>query len=141
VIRERTPLGNQLDTGTCVANAAVDAFEIIYGLDFPDAAVVPQLSRLFAYWIARVFTNDTDKDDGTTIRIMLRQLAAVGICLESTWPFRPHELVTVKGMPVERIYASPTLTAFEEADSNKISSYYRIDATGQKRLDDIETAV
>lgn len=141
VIEERTPPSNQLDTGTCVANAGVDAFEIIYGLDFPDDANVPQLSRLFAYWIARLYNNDTDKDDGTNVRVLFNQLAAIGVCLESTWPFNPHEIVQVKGAPVERIYASPSLAAFMEADSNKIAGYYRIVTQGDERLDEVEKAV
>jgi C1A family cysteine protease len=139
-IAERTPLSDQQDTGTCVANASMDAFEIVYGLEFSDVDP-PQLSRLFAYWIARLFTNDTDKDEGTTIRQLLAQLASIGVCLEKTWPFSPHDVLDVRGAKTQRIFAPPSTTAYMEADSNKITGYYRIDSFDNQRLDDIETAV
>jgi hypothetical protein len=138
IIEEKTPLSDQIDTSTCVANASMDAFEILLGIE---GLAVEQLSRLFAYWIGRMVSGGLDIDNGTYIRAVFAQIKSIGVCLEKSWPFQPHDLIDVRGVSTERILAMPGSTAFMEADSNKIDGYYRIASMDQARLDDIETAV
>src|SRR6185436_12838274 len=71
VIPEYTPISDQGVAGSCVANSWCDMYEVLIGLETPNS--VPQLSRRFAYWIARYLTGDTGKDDGTYLRSMAQQ--------------------------------------------------------------------
>lgn len=139
-IFERTPISDQYDVGSCVANAGCDAFEIIYGLEYPTQPV-PQLSRLYAYWIARLLTGDTTRDEGTYLRSLFAQFTKIGVCLETSWPYGPHDMISVHGVPTERVFAPPGLKANMEADSNKFTGYYSIDTVDEARLDNVEAAV
>lgn len=130
LIPEYTPISNQLSLSSCVANATADAFEIIKGLENPNA--VKQLSRLFVYWNARLYAKDTDKDEGTYIMYAMDSLSDYGICEENTWPY-----------DVNRVFAQPNQIAYKEGDDNtlKIDDYYKIRTSGQYRLQDVEAAV
>lgn len=129
IIPEYTNISNQLNLGSCVANATVDAFEILKGLQ--DKNSVTQLSRLFVYWNARVYTQDTDKDEGTQIRNAFDSLKRLGVCQESTWPYN-----------TSKVFAQPPINAYKEGNDNTITSFYRIDANGDdQQLNDIETAI
>lgn len=138
IIIEKTPISNQTDTSTCAANASMDGFEMVLGLE---NLTVVQLSRLFAYWCSRLAEGATDVDGGTCLRDIFRQINQVGVCTEDKWPFQPHDLIDVRGVQVERILAPPPESCFMEADSNKLTGYYRITNVGSDRLDDIEAAI
>ena len=77
IIPEYTPVSNQLNLGSCVANSTVDALEILMGL----SGKTVQLSRLFVYWNARLYNQATDKDEGTFIKnaFKLAILAAIRV--------------------------------------------------------------
>lgn len=126
IIPEYTPVSNQLLTQSCVAQSVCDSLEILLGL----TGTVVQLSRLFVYWNARVYTQDTDKDEGTYIRHAFDSLYTLGACSESVWEFNPN-----------KIFLQPNLFAYKQANDNKISNFYRINDTGSKRIDQIEMAV
>ena len=126
IISEYTPISNQGGTSTCVANATADALEILLGL----TGKVEQISRLFIYWNSRMYTKDTDKDEGTYIRNAFDSLQTLGACSESLWSFNPN-----------KIFAQPNLFAYKQANDNKINSFYRINGSGNTRLDYIEMAV
>ena len=138
IIEEKTPLSDQIDTNTCAANASMDSFEIVLGLA---GKAVVQLSRLFAYWIARLAEGMTDFDQGTCLRDVFKQINQVGVCTEDKWPFQPHDRVAVAAVQKERIFAPPPESCFMEADSNKVTGYYSIQTADSSRLVDIETAV
>lgn len=125
---EYTPISNQLDTSTCVANASADALEIIKGIK--DHKNSPQLSRLFLYWNARVMDNSTDKDEGTYIRNAFSSLSSLGVCLEDTWKFEKRNL-----------FKQPPIKAYKEASDNTIVTFYRIKSNGQNRVDEIISAI
>lgn len=126
-IPERTPVSNQLTLSSCVANAVCDALEILLGVE--NQSVV-QLSRLMTYWNARVYTNDSDKDEGTFIRNAVDSLRTLGVCPESVWPYVPAN-----------VFAQPPIRAYQESLDNKIEDYFAIVATGTVRCDTIEAAV
>lgn len=126
-IPEFTPVSNQLTLGSCVANATCDAFEILMGVQ---GKQVIQLSRLFVYWNARVYTHDTDKDEGTYIHNAFDSIQRLGVCPETDWPYKTGS-----------VFAQPPLRAYKTANDNQINGFYRIDASGDQRLRDIEAAV
>ena len=85
IIKEYTPISDQLTLNSCVGNATADALEILLGIQ--GATSVKQLSRLFLYYNARVYDKNTDKDEGTYIRNCFRSLTDLGICSEATWNY------------------------------------------------------
>lgn len=128
IIPEHTPISNQYNIGSCAANAGCDMWEILYGLEDPKN--VFQLSRLFLYWNARLYTKDTDKDDGTYIHNVMDSLTKTGVCRESTWPY-----ITSK------VFTQPSIMAYKEGDDNSFNTFYQIVRWDDDRLDDIEAAV
>lgn len=130
LIPEYTPISNQDRLSSCVANATADAFEILKGIEDPNA--VEQLSRLFVYWNARLYGKETDKDQGTYIMYAMQSLLDYGVCSESTWKY-----------DITKVFAQPNQIAYKEADDNtfKVDSFYKIRTKGDYRLKDIEAAV
>jgi C1A family cysteine protease len=130
LIPEYTPISDQGQLGSCVANGTADAFEIIRGIADPNN--VTQLSRLFVYWNARLYDHDTAHDDGTYVSNAMQSLVDYGICEESSWAYDES-----------KVFTQPGLTAYKEADDNtlKAADFYKIITSGQGRLSDIETAV
>lgn len=136
VIVEKTPISNQGQAGTCVANAWCDAMEILDGLVGND--VVEQLSRRFLYWCARAYTNDTHHDDGTYLRSAAHQLKHIGIFEEKYFEYsdKPEFLVSSSKL------SKPSLDHYTIASNNKLSNFYRIDSsTREKKLSQLETAI
>lgn len=124
-IPEYTPISFQGSLGSCVANAACDALEILLGLENPNNVI--QLSRLLAYWNARSYTQDTDKDDGSYIRNCVDSFQRLGVAPESIWPY-----------DVRMVFAQPPIRAYQLSLDNKIDAYYRING---ERSSSIEEAV
>jgi hypothetical protein len=127
IITEYTPISNQEQLNSCVGNAVADSIEILIGAS---GKQVQQLSRLFVYWNSRLYTKDTDKDDGTYIRNAFDSIKVFGVCLESTWVYNSS-----------KVFAQPPIKAYKEAYVNKIDSYYKITSSGSMRCDDIELAI
>ncbi len=124
-IPEFTPISDQYSLGSCVANACCDALEILLGIEDPNSVV--QLSRLHAYWNARAYTHDTDKDEGTYVRNCVDSFQRLGVAPESIWPY-----------DVKQVYAQPPLRAYQLSIDNKINAYYRIT---DDRVNCVEAAV
>jgi C1A family cysteine protease len=128
IITEYTPISNQGSIGSCAANAGADMWEILYGLEHPGHFI--QLSRLFLYWNARLYTQDTGKDDGTYIHNVMDSLTKMGVCLESTWPY-----------DTSKVFAQPNQIAYKQGDDNTFNNYYQIISYDNDRLGDIESAI
>jgi len=122
---EYTPISNQGSLGSCVGNSCCDALEILMGIK--DKNSVIQLSRLFLYYNARVYTKSTGKDDGCYISHALDSLTTLGVCREQTWKYDEN-----------KVFAQPNLFAYAEANDNKTSDFYQIKSN---RLDNIEQAI
>lgn len=126
IIAENYPIYNQLTLGSCVANSTVGALEILMA-----ASGSPiELSRLFVYWNARVYSGGTDKDEGTYITDAFDSLRKLGVCLENTFPY-----------DTSRVFEQPSLEAYKEGNDNTISNFYSITTYDQERLHDIETSI
>lgn len=137
VIVEHTPVSNQGQIGSCVANSWCDMHEILMGLENPNNVV--QLSRRFAYFIARFLTGDTGKDDGTYLRSMAHQFRAIGVVDEQFFPYsdKPEDVIAGPG----KSPAEPELDLYTMASNNRIESFYRLTSKGEQLLDDLELAI
>jgi Papain family cysteine protease len=130
VLPEHTPVSDQGARGTCAANAWMDALEILVGIEKPRGVV--QLSRLFAYWTARVYTGMQAEDSGVYLRAVAHQLRAIGVVEEKYLPYRDA---------LDAVLTAPPLSLYTMASNNRIGSFYRIQSEGQAKLDDIELAL
>ena len=129
-LREFTsPRHNQVDTGTCVAQGLVKAMElkrIQAGLPHID------LSVLALYFQARQLMNPpkTNVDKGTYIWLAADCLRRFGVAPESIWPF-----------DTSKKYLNPGWKVMKAAYPNKIRAAYRIDGTGEERIQNIISAL
>lgn len=103
----KNQLENQGSLGSCTGNASTSAVEILLGLD-------TQLSRLMAYYTARVAINEVKNDSGAYIRDAIKGIVKVGVCNESTWPY-----------VIKKFKTKPPKQAYDQATSlvTKLSTY------------------
>ena len=97
-----SPVENQLNTNSCVANAVVGALEYHQkkaGLPLTD------LSRLFVYYNARALADMEGQDGGSLIHHGMAAVMAHGACEASKWPFRTE---AVLHRPDEACYKNAT---------------------------------
>lgn len=127
IIPEYTPVSNQGRFGTCAANAGVDLFEMLLGLEQGPEAVV-QFSRMFAYRLARVLHKATDVDDGTYLRAVFTQLFKVGVIEEEYFTYKEANL-----------FETPPLDLYTMASNNRIHSFYRV--KDDKKLEQVRFAI
>jgi C1A family cysteine protease len=100
---------DQGSIGSCVGNGTVEAFRRILQVNkMPDF----ELSRLFAYYIAR---EEKYSDSGASIRDAFKAINKFGICSEKTWPYIP-----------DKFAVEPPEEAFAEALDHQSISYERI---------------
>ena len=82
-----TPVEDQGDTNSCVANAVAGAYEYwIKKASKQDE----NISRLFVYYNARWRDGSQDKDEGSVIQLAMEGLSKFGACSEKVWPFDTH---------------------------------------------------
>lgn len=139
-LRKHTTETHQYSAGSCVGNATADSVEVLNSIEGLPAV---QLSRLFIYTLARNLMDtdgdgrgDIDQDDGTYIRLAFDILSRFGVCREDLsiakggWPY-----------DLAKLHVLPSLKAMRAATGHRIHSYYRIDETGDDRLDEILSAL
>ena len=97
-----SPVENQGQTNSCVANAIVGAVELLQNKERRGAH---DLSRLFLYYNARKLGGREDRDKGTWIHHGMAALLAHGVCEERMWPFQP---VAVNQMPTQACFTNAT---------------------------------
>lgn len=120
---------DQFRLSSCVGNATADSVEILNSI----AGYAPiQLSRLFVYAMARIRSGDPSlqKDEGTYIRSAFDTLSRFGVCDEYLWPYKESA-----------VHHIPSIKAQRQAVGHRIHSYYRIDSTGDARVQDIVKAL
>lgn len=122
-----SPIENQRDIGSCVGNGVVGGLEF---LEIRDGIPYQDLSRLFVYFNSRLMHGDSDKDTGTYIRLAMGTLSSLGVCTEKKWPY-----------DTSKVFVRPSWGAYREAYAHKIDAYYRIDGTGQDRIESIKRAL
>lgn len=107
-----TPVEDQGDTNSCVANATAGAFEYLIkqhtGSNY-------DVSRMFIYYNARELEGDDIEDEGTAIHDAVAGLKRFGVCAERTWPFDEH-----------RVNAKPHANAYDEADEAMVDQLEQV---------------
>lgn len=107
-----TPIEDQGDTNSCVANATAGAFEYLIkqhtGSNY-------DVSRMFIYYNARKLEDDDIEDDGTAIHDAVESLKKYGVCAEQTWPFDE-----------DRVNAEPHANAYDEADEAMVDQLEQV---------------
>lgn len=88
---------DQGSLGSCTGQSSTSAIEIV----LKDGT---QLSRLMAYYNARVLERTTDIDNGAMIRDVIKGLIKTGVATERTWPY-----------VIEKFDARPSSAAYREA--------------------------
>jgi hypothetical protein len=85
-----SPVENQSSTSSCAANAMAGAYEyLLKRLKNSNEDV----SRLFIYYNARELDGDTSQDQGTYLSSCTKVAKKLGVCLETTWPFDPQQIL------------------------------------------------
>lgn len=73
---------DQLDIGSCTANAASTMFSFICRKN-QNKLILP--SRLFLYYTTRTIQGTIDSDSGASLRDTMRALRSSGVCPETMW--------------------------------------------------------
>jgi C1A family cysteine protease len=108
------PVYDQLQIGSCTANAIGGAFEFEQKkLNFQEFAP----SRLFIYYNERVTEGTTDQDSGARIRDGIKSVVQMGVCPETEWPYSEDLAVVTKKPPVP---------AYTDALPNRVIAYHRV---------------
>ena len=108
-----SPVENQGRLGSCVGQAVVGAYELLYKHDAP--ALFEDLSRLYVYYNARLLEDTIDQDVGAFVRDGIKGVRRYGICAEALWPYN-----------VKNFAITPSIAAYQDAGSRNIKNYYRI---------------
>lgn len=117
-----SPIEDQGNLGSCVAQAVVGALEY---LDKRDDGHYRNLSRLMLYREARKIDGVLNEDSGTSIRAGVKAAAKVGTCLERLWPYR-----------IAKFRDPPSKAAYGDAENHRIKEYQRL-----RSLDDLRAAL
>jgi len=105
--------------GSCTANALAGNLEF---LERKAGHAAADLSRLFIYYNERVIEGTVASDAGAMLRDGIKSLVSVGVCPETTWPYRLSAFAT-----------KPPPAAYRQAATRKATSYHRIVGLTQMR--------
>lgn len=87
MIGDMPPIRNQEARGTCVAHAALSAYEHFLNVN----GAYQDLSEQFLYWNCK--RNDgIPNEEGTWLGVAIPLLQRDGCCLESTWQYDPNPI-------------------------------------------------
>ena len=106
---------NQMQLGSCTANAVVGALEVIENIrneTFVD------LSRLFVYYNTRAYEGTIDNgnpDYGSGIRNAIKTTVDIGVCKEAIWPYVQSKW-----------NVEPTQACYTTAIEHRPTAYYRL---------------
>lgn len=126
-------ISDQGSLSSCVGNAVADSCEAMQikrsGLD---PSKVDNLSRLFIYWNARNLDTppSVNSDSGSNIRFAFDSIRRYGVPPEHIYPYLSY-----------KVNDRPGWIAYKYAIQNKITAFYRIDATGDERIEQIIKAL
>jgi len=115
---------DQLHTGSCVANAACSALELMTSR----TGKITDLSRLFVYWNVRApYSYLKGKDKGSYLRDAFKSINKFGVPDEKDWDFIEN-----------KVNEEPPKEVFEKAKNNKVLEYRRIN---KKDIESIKAAL
>jgi hypothetical protein len=116
---------NQSRSNSCVGFAWAQAVRLAY---LAQGVPCPDLSPLFAYYLARSTHQSTARDDGTYLRAAAKAIISLGIASEKAWPFS-----------LLRVNRAPSMGAHRDGHDRKgLRGYYRV-AAGD--LDGVRRAI
>ena len=125
---------NQLELGSCTANAATGVYRSTYKLQ--QGKDTEDLSRLFVYKYTREMMGaDGNGDSGAYIRTAIGSLARGGLPPERYWPYTDDP---------KKFDLVPPAFVYIEAQQNKILTYLKAETAGQTpatTLKNIKTAL
>lgn len=87
------PVRDQANRGTCVAHAALAAYEHYLSTS---TAALRDLSEQFLYWNAKRH-DGIPNDEGTWLGVAMPRLEFDGVCEEYDWPYNPHPVAGNEG--------------------------------------------
>lgn len=110
-----SPVEDQATIGSCTANSATSAMELL-AIKMGKPRV--NFSRLFLYYAERVKveSGDPNDDSGAQIRDTMKSLATYGACSETTWPY-----------DISKFATNPDDASWAEGLTHKILMYFRCD--------------
>jgi hypothetical protein len=128
------PISDQMQWGSCTANAVCDAWEAHCAMKKADSGMsvsdavnaTPDFSRMFAWWNGRNAMDppQTRYDTGCYNRLVVDSLVRFGVPTESTWPYT-----------AANVTRRPSLTAYREANRYKAVEFYGIPEYGPARVE------
>ena len=110
---------NQGQLGSCTANALVGNLEF---LEKKAGRKATNLSRLFIYYNERAMEGTINDDAGAVIRDGVKSLVKLGVCSESSWPYK-----------IEKFTQKPPDKCYKTASDHQVTSYHRIISLQQIR--------
>ena len=110
---------NQGQLGSCTANALVGNLEF---LEKKAGRKATNLSRLFIYYNERAMEGTISDDAGAVIRDGVKSLVKLGVCSESSWPYK-----------IEKFTQKPPDKYYKTASDHQVTSYHRIIGLQQMR--------
>ena len=93
MVAQMTPVRDQARRGTCVAHAALAAYE--HFLKKNDHGAL-DLSEQFLYWACKEHDGSPNAE-GTWLRVAFDRLYQDGVCLEGTWPYQADPIPSNEG--------------------------------------------
>lgn len=116
-LRKQCPaVYNQLNLGSCTANAIAGAVEFDEKKQGIANPFTP--SRLFIYYNERVMEHSVSIDSGAQIRDGIKSVGKQGSCPESEWPYERLETGKWKEKPPQKCYT--------DAKKHKALDYFRV---------------
>jgi C1A family cysteine protease len=111
------PVEDQGQLGSCTGNSSTTALEIVTKSN--------PLSRLMAYYNARIFEGTTRQDAGAELRDVIKGFQTYGVCEEINWPYI-----------IKKFKTKPTKSAYKKALAiqAKIKSYERVTSLTQFKI-------
>ena len=106
------PVYDQLDLGSCTANALGSAFQFEQ-MKQGMKGFMP--SRLFIYYNERVMEGTVNEDAGAMIRDGIKSMVDLGVCPEDMWQYDTNNFKT-----------KPCRRCYREAMKNQVIKYLRI---------------
>ncbi len=111
-----TPVEDQTELSSCVANAMAGAYEYLAKRAKGNAEDV---SRLFIYYNARQY-DDIQADEGCIITSAIQVLQEQGTCREATWGYDPDR---VNHQPPDHAYEEASTFLIEDANEVPVDLY------------------
>jgi C1A family cysteine protease len=107
------PVYNQLQLGSCTANAIAGAVEFDLIKEKKQRIFVP--SRLFIYYNERVIEGTPDSDSGAQLRDGIKTVSKQGDCPEDMWPY-----------DITKFAVKPPMQCYQNAKQYEAVQYQRL---------------